>query len=279
MKTTHLMWMPCFMAFSIIFFPTPQPSAPTGPSGSFKSTVTSVTNAVWDVAGVITNDAVDVTTRGGTRISFSFPVSITQKGTGQLKASGKVNVVGSYDGSAVDFLGSYNVSGSISSAHKAAHIRVNGAASGAAYLFGAMRRVTATDTYTAVLDPVTMMVSGTHHVILTASGIAKTATQSFGPEVISAFGNFGDGSWMLTFTVSTTSSNKVKGSGAVALNSGQVFNYTINGTFHPSKNTSTLTLTGADSATRGSTLVVTMSGNTVVRIKGSISGQLVNATF
>ena len=91
----------------------------------------------------------------------------------------------------------------------------------------------------------------------------------------------GNGSWTLALNNLVTTDKKVAGTATVTLNSTHpAFNFNVNGLFKPRLDTATLTLTAADAATKGSSLVVSMSGtNTVTAIRGSISGQSVKVIF
>jgi hypothetical protein len=86
------------------------------------------------------------------------------------------------------------------------------------------------------------------------------------------------GAWDLVMALSTADKS-VTGSGTVTLDAGVIFHFNVRGRFRPTDGKSTLVLSAADLATKGSVLRVTLIGNTVVNIRGSITGQTVNANF
>ena len=79
-------------------------------------------------------------------------------------------------------------------------------------------------------------------------------------------------------TLATDERHKVSGSAVITLNSGRSLPFTVRGVFNPRTEISKLTLLGVDTA-KGSSLVVSVDGNTVKTIKGRISGQSVYASY
>lgn len=255
-------------------------NAQSGPSGTTTNTVSDPANAVWDFAGIVTNVNVDVTGSIGS-VDLSFPVTIQQSGSGKLSGSGDVTVALDYAGSDQSFPGTYKVSGGLTSSRDGAHLTFVATVAGMTSLppDPKSRRVSATHQDNATINASTRTISGKRKLSASASGMGSIVENSFfGPLPLHLVGPFGNGSWTLTLTVSTTG-KIVTGSAVVALNSGQTFHYGVKGSFNAKSNSSKLVLTGADLATKGSTLQVTMSGDAVTAIKGKITGQSVKVTF
>lgn len=278
-KTSHLA-STAAVALGVAMFAPQFTQAQTGPSGSFTNTVSAATNAVWDVGGIFT--AVDfAVTNKDVKVIVYYPVAVQQSGSGRLSggsAGTPVQLV--VQGTNVSFSGTSKVTGSISSNRGKGHASFSATVSGLGLLDGKTRRLSASDSVSITFVNATNAALVTVRKSVSAAGKGSISNhESYDLPLSSVFPG-GDGSWTLVMNNLSTTGKKVTGLGlaVVTLNSLQTFNFNVNGLFK-SDGTSKLVLTGADTASKGSTLQVSMNGNTVTGIKGKISGQSVNAQF
>lgn len=256
-----------------------------GPAGSFTNFVSGSSNLVWDFQGVITNVSLDITNTLGTEVFIGYPVAILQFGNGRILGLGDTIVELDTPDTNTTFTGTYRINGAISSNKGRGRALVHSVVKGLAELSDrhnhvALRRVTANQVVHVTLDNTALTLEGTQSSSAAASGVGGIrGTDSFGPDSLPAFVN-GDGTWSLALIgLVTDSKNKITGTATVTLDSGQTFTYVVKGLFKSKTNTSKLVLTGFDLTTKGSVLVVSMTGNSVTSIKGKISGQSVNVVY
>jgi hypothetical protein len=76
----------------------------------------------------------------------------------------------------------------------------------------------------------------------------------------------------------STSGTKVAGLATVVLETGTTFSFPVKGIYKPQTQQSRLALIGTG-VSKGSSLQVTMLGNSITGIKGRVAGQLVNLTY
>lgn len=259
-------------------------AAQTGPSGSFTNKITGPTNAVWDFGSLITNVDISISTSDA-QVELSFAATVQQTGAGKLSGSGTGVTVNLSDGSSTtQFAGSVKSTGSVTSTGPGAHVMLTTSVTGSAILPGdtVARKVSARLQVNGVIDNTNRTISGQSTSQASAAGKGSISeTDNFGPTSVNAIPGIaplGDGSWTLTMNVATAA-NKISGAAQVTLNSGQVLNYSIKGSFKSTTGLSKLVLAGSDLASKGSTLQVMMNGNTVKSISGRIVGQNVNANF
>jgi hypothetical protein len=247
------------------------------PSGSVTVSVT--TNDVWDLAGS-QSVQFSVSNRKNT-VSVGFPVTFSQNGAGAFSGPGiDTPVTLTVDGADANFSGTSKVTGTITSNNGKGHVLLTFGAHGMTVALGKTRLVGASQTLSFHFNDTEPTVTGVQTDIAAAAGKGIISNHQAISEALSSVFT-GNGSWTLALSDLTTTGKKVTGTATVTLNSGQpAFNFNVNGIFKSKSDTSTLTLTAAEKDTRGSSLVVLMSGtNTVTSIKGSISGQFVKVSL
>jgi hypothetical protein len=279
MKTITKFASGTFLTLTVALVTPSSVNAQTGPSGSFTNAVSGGSNAVWDVSATLTNVDFSLTNNDdSTEVNIDYPVSVEQTGGGKLGGLGVATVSLVINGAPMTFPGSYKAKGAISSNHGAGHAMFSSTVTGLADIEGATRKVSAVDSVSVAFDNIGGAVTGTERKSASASGKGSISSHDVVTESLGSVFP-GDGSWTLVLNLSTDSRNKVTGTGDITLNSGQTFHYTVHGAFNSKSNTSKITLSAFDAATKGSTLKVGMTGNTVASIKGKISGQSVDVSF
>jgi hypothetical protein len=263
------------------------------PSGSITNLVSSSTNALWDASLFGGLQSISFTVQGATNLSPSavyvaFPATFTQDGRGRLSGSGtnQVSLSTYYSSSnqwvdAPDFAGKYVASGSIVSLPGIAKLTFAARASGEATLGGTNRKLSALQAYLVYIYLADGLLAGSYADTVTISG-ERTLSQGTPFPATAIPAELGDGSWTLVTNFeqpASNTSNKLKGTATVTLNSGATYPFRLTGLYSGKKQQSSLLLTGVKNDAgdgRGSTLMVTLSqSNTVVRLSGRISGQTV----
>jgi hypothetical protein len=259
---------------------------PIAPSGSFTNTVTDPANAVWDFGGILTN--IDIhATQHGVEAQASIAIDFTQSGQGKVNGSQDsipvtLNLVGNDSGS-VPLSTTVTEKGSINSTAGGSHLVFTVTATGIGTLPGQPKasNITLKNQINSVINNTNQTIIGTMKETASASGVGSVnETRNFTNSITAVGGgDLGDGSWTLTLNNLATTNNQVTGTATITLNSEQVFNYSVKGSFNSTKGTK-LVLTGADVISKGSAIQVTLdTGNVVRNIKGRITGQNVNASF
>jgi hypothetical protein len=256
-----------------------QQTSTAQPSGTISTNITSSTNLVWDLGGLFTRVSFAVTNHAdGATVRVSYPVVLNQSGGGRL-TGGSPNpaVTLTADGYNIRFSGGkYSLTGSVTSHKGLGHLLLKAQLTGSATLTG--HKVKASHLINVRFDNQTMAFTGKQ----TDSAYASTrGTISQKSDIAGSVSSIfsGDGTWTLTLNDLTTTGKKVVGSATVLLNSGQSFHYNVHGTFTASTGISKLVLVSAEKATNGSTLRVSLNGDAITAIKGSISGQAVKLTL
>lgn len=257
---------------------------PVGPSGDFSETVTNAADAVWDFEGVVTNANFDVS-ENGPEVQANIPAAFTQSGAGKISGSAtdvpmSFTINGLGGNGTVPLSATVTEKGSISSTKGSARFSITFRASGTATLPSSSHSsvITLSEQINATINSTNQTITGSMKSTASDSSHGSiTETMTFA-NPLSDVGALGDGSWTLNLNGLSTTGTKVTGTATVTLNSGQVFNYSIKGSFSSTKGT-LLLLSGSDANSKGSTITVTLNTSDVVtNIKGKISGQTVNVS-
>ena len=254
------------------------------PSGTIVTNVSSATNLVWDCSAGLTNVAVDVAFKNSVAVAVSYPVSVSQSGSGAI-SGGALDpaAILKVEGYSFPFFGGrYKVTGSATSNKGKGHVIINSVASGTIHGVEA-RRVNVNHTLNIRFDNSTLTVTGkvtdvvSVHPPINVGDATGRGSYSTGASIGTVVP--GDGSWILTLIDLATTGKTVLGSATVVLDSGASFHFKVHGSFAPSTGLSKLTLTANDKPTRGSSLRVVLNANAITSIRGVISGQAVNVSF
>lgn len=253
---------------------------------TYTNTVTDPTNAVWDFGGVLTNINLNAT-NGGIEAQANIATHFTQSGKGKvsgLETNVPVALTLDVDGfnDSVSYPVTVTAKGSINSTKGGAHLvfTITATGTGTLPLETKPSKITLTEQINATIDSATQTITGTHKETASASGTSIFETEGF-TNTLASVGNggLGDGSWTLALNNLSTTNNKVSGPATITLNSGQVFDYSVKGSFSSTKGTK-LVLTGTNSISMGSAIQVTFNTNNVLsNIKGRITGQNVNVVI
>ncbi|HZL44423.1 MAG TPA: hypothetical protein VFD66_14225 [Verrucomicrobiae bacterium] len=283
MKTLRTSAIVAAMAFGVLLAPRISQAQTNAPTGNVQVAVTDLTNRVWDLDRVINGVGFSVTNKNDATVDVDYALNLIQTGSGSLKTAGDTNettVHLTINGTnAPDFTGKFHASGSITSNKGKGHGTFTSTVTGLA-LIVKPRHVTATESIVFSFDNIANTTTLTKRDSASASGLGSIRGD---PQV--TIGTLttefpGDGSWTLALVGLTTSGKNITGTAAtVTLSTGQVFNFKVKGLFKTTDSTSRLLLASSDTASRGSSLTVTMAGNTVMGIKGRITGQSVNVSF
>ncbi|HZL44422.1 MAG TPA: hypothetical protein VFD66_14220 [Verrucomicrobiae bacterium] len=269
----------------------------SGPSGGFANNVSGATNAVWDIPAIQNIRIVSYQVLNAhlqPAATVYYQVNIGQEGGGNLFGSGRSLVQVSYSTngsnfiSAPSFVASYGTMGKITSSRGIARGFIMQTVLGPAFLTRTNKQVVVFTTdrtdfiFNNVSNTVLVKVTDT----FSAAGLGSFRNRATnGPSPLSLLGA-GNGTWMLKMNLQTDARKRVTGNAVVALNSGRIFDFKVTGVFKPATGQSRLVLSGhnvfsTNAVPRfsgGSSLQVTMTGNSVAAIKGKLSGQLVNAS-
>lgn len=239
------------------------------PSGSVGYSVTDEGNLIFDVTGTMYDDiAVDVD--GGTS-HIRFSADVTQNGAGKISGAGSTTVdlelPGLYTGG-VD--GKYKAAGTITSKRGVTKIRYSATVTAEKYLEGKMRKLSATDAWTAIINALTGKITINYKYKASASGLGAATNKGEEEYDFSE-----DGSWDLGMVLTNDGKKKITGTATVTLAAGTEYSFTVKGTYNLKKDTSTLVLSSSDASSKGSRLKVTMIGNQISAITGKVSGQTI----
>ncbi len=258
-------------------------TGPTTPSGSYISTVTDPTNAVWDFGGVLTNLNLNAT-NGGIEAHAAIATEFTQSGKGKvngLETNVPITLTLVVDsiGDSLSYPVTVTAKGAINSTKGGAHLvfAITATGIGTLPLETKPSKITLSEQINATINSAAQTISGTHKETASSSGTSVFETEGFTNTIAEVgSGGLGDGSWTLALNNLATTNNKVSGTATITLNSGQVFNYAVKGAFNATKGTK-LVLSASDLISKGSAIQVTIDTNNVVsNIKGRITGQNVN---
>jgi len=245
------------------------------PSGTITSMTYTGAQGLCDFTGVITDFKEDFITGPDSTATVSENIGLVQSITGAVTANGKtttvtVDQVGGNNAGTFSFPGTYTLKGSVktSKGNILGSVVFNG--SGSATLNGVMHKFTESLTYTLTINPATGTLTGQKIGTITKSGANGGSAHLTDSTFTNSFPTFG---WNLSLTVATSKTGKVTGSANVALANEGNFPFNVTGTYSARTGTK-LTLTGTGTA-KGATLTVTMTGNTITGISGSLFGQTV----
>ena len=238
------------------------------PSGTITSpTFSGPGHGLYDLTGVITDFSEDFE-GGNTLVTVSEAVSLVHSITGALTAGTAettVTVEGDYN---FTFPAQYTLKGSIKPAGNKFLMALALTAKGSASINGANHKVSESVTYLTTIDPQAETVTGRKTGTVSASG--KGSIKIVDPTISGAVPDgFTPIDWFLTLTVTTTGT-KVAGTAAVSLANDRSFPFTVKGTTRAGASKLTLTGTGAG---KGAKLTVTLTGNTITGISGTLFGQ------
>ena len=238
------------------------------PGGTItSSTFSGPGHGLYDLTGVITDFSEDFQ-GGDTWVTVSESVSLVHSITGALTAGAAettVTVEGDYN---FTFPAHYTLKGSIKPSGNKLLMALTFAAKGSALINSTNRKVSESVTYLTTIDPQAETVTGRKTGTVTASGkgsikIADTTISESVPD------GFTPIDWFLTLTLTATGA-KVSGTASVNLANDRSFPFTVKGTTNAGASKLTLTGTGAG---KGAKLTVTLTGNTITGMSGTLFGQ------
>jgi hypothetical protein len=256
-----------------------QSSFGEAPTGSITNVISDTSNTIFDATLTplqvmelyITDNHSDSTSE----LFVTYADAFTQDGKGKLVGSGDTEIaVTNEPDIAISFPGTYTTKGFIKGNNGITSLKLTSKASGTAFVNDANRTMSAMATYLITLDAAAGTVNGKVIAKATASGLGSmTGSDEFSDAIP---GELGDGSWTLVLNFTEPNGTKLTGTATVTLATGQVYPFSIKGTYVSSKDSSKLSLKGVD-AGLGSVLTVTMQGSNIVSIKGKVAGQIINA--
>jgi len=264
----------------------PTNATPTN-GGTITSPTFSGTQGLYDVTGVITNIDEDFL---GNRVpantnNINQDVSITQSAAGALTGGGNTTMTlytpSDFSGNpgTFTFSATYTARGTLKSsgANEVLSLAFIANASKVNLGDGVNRTLKESITYLITINPTTGTMSGRKAGSASVSGggsikiLDTSVPEQPAPPPLD---------WYLSLTSLTSTGTKVTGTGTVNLANGRIFPFTVKGTYSATTATSKLTLTGTSTggtdSSQGATLTVTMTGNNITGITGSLLGQKVN---
>jgi hypothetical protein len=252
-------------------------SQPTGSS----STVLSA-SAIWDLTAVQSLNQLDfqMNNKNGVRVlEVAYPSAFQQMASGKLLGAGSTPLQFSYLDQSNDWVtttnvpATYKVTGSVTSSRFVTKGTYTAVAKCSALFEGAYRAMNSTCTFRFALDNYSQSVAGTTSTRAAAAGSGAISDhQTWGPYAVASFAA-GTGSWTLNMNLAT-SGKQVTGLATVVLETGTTFSFPVKGIYKPQSQQSRLVLIGSG-ASKGSSLQVTMLGNSITGIKGRVAGQFV----
>jgi hypothetical protein len=271
------------LALGVSLAPQVSQAQSNAPAGNLQVAVTGANNRVWDVGGAIAGVGFSITNKHDAIVEVDYALNMVQTGSGSIKTAGDTNETTVHlviNGTNVpDFTGKFHARGSITSNKGKGHGTFTSTVTGTVQI-GKTRHVAANESIVFSFDNIANSTTFTERDSASASGLGsiKGDPQVRTGTLTTEFP--GDGSWTLSLVGLTTSGKNITATSAnVTLSLGQVFNFKVKGLFKSKDGTSRLLLASSDTASRGSSLQVTMAGNTVTGIKGRITGQNVNVSF
>ena len=222
-------------------------------------------------------------------VDVSYASSFIQDGRGRFTGSGTNDMSLSYYDTtnqfgavfSTNFPGKYATSGSIIARSGVAQLLFTSKASGQASFADRIRRVAVTQQYLVFIDANGRSFRGSYASTVNVSGNRTLAEGSVFPQG-SLPAEMGDGRWALVTNFEQPAggpSSRLKGTATVTLYSGAAYPFKFTGSYSDKKRQSSLLLQGVKTDAgdgRGSSLLVTLSqSNTVARLSGRVSGQIV----
>lgn len=254
------------------------------PSGNYDQHVASDSNPIWDVTRVVPLNNLSFGVGGNANVDLQCHVSFTMDGAGKLNGKGTTDILvdsGSFKGTIPG--ATYKVTGSITSQGGAAKLLYTATLMGKANMEGKNRTVTASATFSTRFDAVNKTFSGTYINKASASGLGGGSEKgSIDANFQDLYAELGTGYWTLHL-MDLANNGKTKitaGTATVVLDdSSKVFSFKVKGVYAAKTGISTLALAPSDAVSKGSTLTVTMSGQTITAIKGKVAGQTIKLTL
>ena len=233
-----------------------------------------------DLTGVLTNLSVDFAASDGKAVPISEDVCVVQSITGAITArtTGTVITVIAEDG-IFSNSATYTLKGAVTSAGSSILFSVAFTGKSGAFLGGDQGYSTSTFTESVTslptLDPVAGTMNGRQTGTLAFRLGSKVRTGKILVPTFSgpAPAGFTPIDWQLSMPLTSTNS-PVTGRATVTLANGRRFPFTVKGT--PTKLTLTGTTTGGTDSANGAKLTVTLTGQHITGINGSLLGQKVN---
>ncbi len=251
------------------------PVAPTNatPIGITSTNFTGA-QGLYDLTGVITNLAEDFNGVTGDRVEISENINLVQSIAGAVTAKGQATTITVAQPSGnVSFPATYTLKGSVKSSGSNILVGLTFAGKGSTVSNGVTNKYSESLTYLVTVDPATGRETGQlkGSASKTGGGTIQIANPKIGPKA----SQFTPLDWSLRLTGLTMSGTKVTGGNAtVNLLNGRIFPFTVKGTTAKLMLTGT-SIGGTDSA-KGAKLTVTLTGNHITGITGSLLGQKVN---
>ncbi len=243
--------------------------------GSITSPLFSGTNGLYDLTGFITG--FDLTMAMNPDYDIAEDIRVVQSITGAFTAGDTGTVMTVNANGSVDVSVAYTLKGSL--APKGTHLAgtLNFSCKGTGvYGTDGPKQYGEKLTSTFTLDPVTGNLTGqtTGTTSKSGKGTAKLTTTALPPITLTPV------EWSLSMTL-ITKVTKVTGTATVNLANGRSFPFTVNGTTKNGVSKLTLTGTvtsgtGCTDSGKGAKLTVTLTGNHITGISGSLLGQKVN---
>ena len=254
-------------------FAAPSEISTNPPNGDVSSMTYSNAQGLFDLTGIVTNFSEDFNAGPGSVATISEDVGLVQSITGAITTSGTTTTVtvvqvGGNNAGTFSFPATYTLKGSVktSKTNVLGSVVFNGKGSANNHKYSESLTLTLT------LNPTTGILIGK------AIGTASQSGTNGGTIHLaeSAFTNsFPTLAWNLNLTsLATSATGKVAGNATVTLADAGSFPFNVKGTFSARTGTK-LTLTGTG-AGKGATLKVTMNGNIITGISGSLFGQKID---
>jgi hypothetical protein len=252
-----------------------QNASAQAPSGSVSIVVSNSANALYDaMLAPLQRIDLDIPQGSSGDLHVTYDDPFTQDGKGKLAGAGTTQVaVTNEPDVALSFPGTYQTKGTIKGNNGLTTLRLASKASGTAFIENANRKLSVTVSYSITIDSAAGTVSGTEMAKASASGIGSAVNADSFQDVLPP--ELGDGSWTLVVNFGEPNGTKLTGQATVTLATGQIYPFTVKGTYVASTGQSKLSLKGVENGV-GSVLTVTMQGSEITTIKGKVAGQIVS---
>ena len=244
------------------------------PSGSITSPAFSGPGqGLHDLTSVLTNFTEDFNAGQDSIVTIGEGVNLVQSVSGALTAGGtETTVTIMQDSNSLPFAATYTMKGTVKLSGTNVVTALAFTGKGSAEFEGATRQLRESLTYLITFNPAAGTFSGRKTGTASASGkgtikILDTTTSGQVPPGVEPV------DWHLGLVLTSTGT-KIGGTATVTLANDRSFPFTVKGTYTTKTGTSELALTGTD-AGKGAKLTVTLTGNHITGISGSLLGQKV----
>jgi hypothetical protein len=272
MKTFNQLFVAGVVILGSVSLTTQQCSAAI-PSGTVTYDVTDEANVLWDVTRIpeLSNLYVGI---ADIQSDIWFSVDFSQDGGGKLTGAGSTSITVHSDviyGTIPN--ATYKVSGSIKSKGGVATLRYSATATAMAAIDGRQRSLSVTGSETVTLDARYGLLTGTYKNKASASGLGGGKDTGPIPQTWADVAPYlGNGGWELSLDLANDGVKKIDGTATVMLNSGAGMAFSVKGSYNAKTDISKLVLSPPPSV-KGSSLKVTMLGDSITAIQGKVSGQ------